>query len=221
MVLIASPVAELVHHWEKGLSGAAVIRRVGDLPSLEAALSAHKPAVLLLDLDLPGLGGAAGISALQKLSPATRILVSTGNFDSDEELSLLRVGVMGCYRKDVDPALLNRIVTVVREGGLWVTRSLIPGLIEEIRTRHRALVKTEPARKAPGLHLLTPREQDVASLVGSGASNKQIARALDISDRTVKAHLTMIFQKLGVSDRLQLALYVNGSRSAGAEASEI
>jgi DNA-binding NarL/FixJ family response regulator len=213
MVLIACLIDELVHHWEKGLHNAPAVRRVNDLATLEAAMATFKPALLILDMDLPGFAGAAGFAALQKLSPATRILVSTRAFDAEEELSLLRAGVMGCFRKDIDPDLLNRVVTVVREGGLWVTRSLIPGLIEEIRTRHRDRVQAEPAKKANGLHQLTPREQEVATLVGSGANNKQIARTLDISDRTVKAHLTTIFQKLSIADRLHLALYVNGRES--------
>lgn len=213
MVLIASLINELAEHWEKGLRKAAATRRVTDLASLEAAMVTFKPALLILDMDLPGFAGVAGVAALQKLSPATRVLVSTRAFDPEEELSLLRAGVMGCFRKDIDPDLLNRVVTVVREGGLWVTRSLIPGLIEEIRTRHRDRVQAEPAKKTNGLHQLTPREQEVATLVGSGANNKQIARTLDISDRTVKAHLTTIFQKLSITDRLHLALYVNGRES--------
>lgn len=217
MVLIASRIKELVDHWEKGLREAATIRRVNDLASLEAVMATLKPALLILDMDLPGFGGVAGVVVLQKLSPATRILVSTRAFDPEEELSLLRAGVMGCFRKDIDPDLLNRVVTVVREGGLWVTRSLIPGLIEEIRTKHRDRVQAEPAKKTNGLHQLTPREQEVAALVGSGANNKQIARTLDISDRTVKAHLTTIFQKLNIADRLRLALYVNGTSGQGSE----
>lgn len=217
MVLIASLIGELVEHWEKGLREAAVIRRVNDLASLEAAMATLKPALLILDRDLPGFSGVAGVVALQKLSLTTRILVSTRAFDPEEELSLLRAGVMGCFRKDIDPDLLNRVVTVVREGGLWVTRSLIPGLIEEIRTRHRGRVQAKPVKKTNGLHQLTPREHEVATLVGSGANNKQIARTLDISDRTVKAHLTTIFQKLNIADRLRLALYVNGTSGQGSE----
>lgn len=217
MVLIASLINELVDQWEKGLREASAIRRVNDLASLEAAMATLKPALLILDRDLPGFAGAAGVTALQKLSPTTRILVSTRAFDPEEELSLLRAGVMGCFRKDIDPDLLNRVVTVVREGGLWVTRSLIPGLIEEIRTRHRDRVQAEPTKQTNSLHQLSPREQEVAALVGSGASNKQIARALDISDRTVKAHLTTIFQKLSIADRLHLALYVNGASGHGSE----
>jgi len=213
MILIASLIGELVEHWEKGLREATVVRRVNDLASLEAAMATLKPTLLILDMDLPGFSGVVGVAALQKLSSTTRILVSTRAFDPEEELSLLRAGVMGCFRKDIDPDLLNRVVMVVREGGLWITRSLIPGLIEEIRTRHQDKVQVEPAKKTNSLHQLTPREQEVATLVSNGASNKQIARTLDISDRTVKAHLTTIFQKLSIADRLHLALYVNGSES--------
>lgn len=211
MLLIASPVLELTRHWETGFNETFLIRRADDLPSLQRVMGTQKPAALLLDFDLPGLGGVAGITALQKLSPTTRILVATQVFNADEELSLLRIGVMGCFRKDIEPSLLNRVVTVVREGGLWITRSLIPGLIEEIRTRHGDRLKEDPVSKNQHLQLLTRREQEVATLVSSGASNKQIARLLNISDRTVKAHLTTTFQKLGVADRLHLALYMKGS----------
>lgn len=213
MFLVASPVAELVSHWEKGLGEAAVVLRAADLSSVEQAMTRHNPAVLILDFDMPGLNGTSGVSRLQKSSQATQILAFTSAFDADEELSLLRVGVMGCCRKDIAPDLLNRVVTVIQKGGLWVTRSLIPGLIDEIRMRHGSRVKEAPVRSPP-LHLLTRREQEIAALIGGGASNKQIARVLDISDRTVKSHLTTIFQKLGIADRLRLALYMNANLSA-------
>lgn len=211
MLLMASPVLELTRHWETGCDKTVLIRRAGDFPSLKRIMEAEKPAILLLDFDFPDLGGVAGVAALQQLSPTTKILVATQLFNADEELALLRVGVMGCFRKDIDLALLNRVVTVVREGGLWITRSLIPGLIEEIRARHGDKVKDVPVRKNHRLEFLTRREQEVATLVGSGASNKQIARMLNISDRTVKAHLTTVFQKLGVTDRLHLGLYMSGN----------
>lgn len=217
MLLIATPVLELARHWETGCNDVFPVQHADGLPSLRRAMDIQTPAVLLLDFDFPGLGGVAGIAVLQKLSPTTRILVATQVFDADEELSLLRIGVMGCFRKDIDSVLLNRVVTVVREGGLWITRSLIPELIEEIRTRHGDRVRENPAGNNQHLQLLTPREQEVAALVSNGASNKQIARKLNISDRTVKAHLTTTFQKLGITDRLHLALFMNGSGKAGQE----
>lgn len=218
MLLIATPALELTRHWEAGCNKTFQIQHAGDLPSLRRGMDVHKPTVLLLDFDLPGLGDVPGVVALQKLSPTTRILVATRTFNEDEELSLLRIGVMGCFRKDIDSALLNRVVTVVRDGGLWITRSLIPGLIEEIRTRHGDRVKEEhPVSQNHPLQLLTRREQEVATLVSSGASNKQIARKLNISDRTVKAHLTTTFQKLGITDRLHLALFMSGNGNAQAD----
>lgn len=212
MFLIASPADELVRHWQKGLGEAATRLQAADLAAVEQAMVRFNPAVLALDCDMPGLNGATGVSMLQKLSPTTQILAFTRAFDANEELALLRVGVVGCCRKDIDPDLLNRVVTVVLQGGLWVTRSLIPSLIDEIRLRHSGHVKDTPA-KPSSLHVLTRREQEVAALIGNGASNKQIARALDISDRTVKSHLTAIFQKLGIADRLHLALYMNANLS--------
>lgn len=215
MLLIATPVLALARRWGTGCNETVLIQRVSDFSSLNRAMVTQAPAALLLDFDFPDLGGLAGIAALQKLSPATRMLVATQAFNADEELSLLRIGVLGCFRKDIDPAVLTRALTVVREGGLWITRSLVPDLIQEIRDRHGNKAKDFPEGKNNPLQLLTPREHEVATLVGSGASNKQVARALNISDRTVKAHLTTTFQKLGISDRLHLALYMSGNGSVG------
>lgn len=210
MLLIASPVLTLSSLWEMGFGENCLIQRVFDLPSLKQAMASQQAVELLLDFDLPGLGGVSGIIELQKLSPTTRILVATQTFDPEEELSLLRAGVMGCVRKDINPTLLNRAVSVVRDGGIWITRSLIPGLIEDIRTRHGDPAVESPVSQNHYLQMLTPREQEIAILVSNGACNKHIARELNISERTVKAHLTTIFQKLGIADRLHLALYING-----------
>ena len=98
------------------------------------------------------------------------------------------------------------------DGGTWISSAALPLLLKGLGGLNAAPAANRPgAGIADRLASLTPREGQIAELVASGASNKLIARQLDITDRTVKAHLSAIFQKLGVSDRLQLALYVTGS----------
>jgi len=129
------------------------------------------------------------------------------------EIALFKMGVRGCCRIDTDPQLLKRVVAAIQLGELWIRRSLMLRLVDElgVRTYGDEFNKRAAAGR---LVYLTEREREIAALVGSGGTNKQIARQLDISERTVKAHLTEIFRKLGIADRLKLALLLVGSRQA-------
>jgi DNA-binding NarL/FixJ family response regulator len=103
--------------------------------------------------------------------------------------------------------VLGQVALVVGNGGLWVGQSLLRQLVGS--TSRTLLQKPRPPRD-DWSKLLSERECQVARLVAGGASNKEIARQLDISERTVKAHLTSIFEKLSLRDRLQLSLKING-----------
>jgi DNA-binding NarL/FixJ family response regulator len=99
------------------------------------------------------------------------------------------------------------IVDAVLRGELWIRRTLTPRLLDELGARLRE--ESEGRREAVArLQALTRREREIADLVGNGESNKEIARRLDITERTVKAHLTEIFRKLRIADRLKLALVI-------------
>ncbi len=104
----------------------------------------------------------------------------------------------------------------VLKGEIWAPRRLVPGLIAELVSliANRKKEGLQP-KLGPGLESLTERQRAVADLIGGGASNKEVAERLKISERTVKAHLTGAFRNLGVSDRLQLALLLQGYRDAG------
>jgi len=102
----------------------------------------------------------------------------------------------------------------VHDGEIWAERKLIPRLLEEYSSHPEE--KPEGIPKPDGrLDLLTPREREIAFLIGAGASNKQIASRLHVGEGTVKAHLTAIFRKLGFSDRLQLGLYLVNPKWVG------
>ena len=165
----------------------------------------ERPQIVLLDFALPGLGTARAIAQLRNLNPATYIVVLSGPISEEAELELFKAGARGYCRDDVDPQLLKRVIVAVRVGELWIRRSLVPRLLDELGVRFAGAPPGE--RAAIGrLAFLTERERQIAALVGNGGSNKQIARQLDISERTVKAHLTEVFRKLGIADRLKLAL---------------
>ncbi len=123
-------------------------------------------------------------------------------------LEALSAGAAGCCNTHAAPEVLQQVAAVVGNGGLWVGQNLLQKLIG--RTA-RILSNQNPASAKAALpDTLSEREKQVAAMVASGASNKEIANRLSIAERTVKAHLTAIFDKTGTRDRLQLSLKING-----------
>lgn len=119
-------------------------------------------------------------------------------------------GARGYLHASAVPDLMQEASLVVAHGGLWVG----PGLVQRLVAATRMVLSRQPAAssaRSPGsLDSLSTREAEVVRAVASGLSNKEVARQLDITERTVKAHLGSSFEKLGVRDRLQLVLYVSG-----------
>lgn len=208
MILLASSSTETLGKWEQALQGCDVIASVRQFSALNECLVRIVPKMLLLDVDLQGLDGAKGIANLRKTSPSTKLIALT-HFVSDElELAYFRAGVHGCCRSDVDSRLLKRAVVAVQEDELWIRRSLTLRLLSELRTRIDNNARASADVIDGRLSDLTLREREIAELIGNGNSNKQIARQLFITERTVKAHVSGIFRKLGVTDRLSIALRV-------------
>jgi two-component system nitrate/nitrite response regulator NarL len=209
MLLIASSSPDTLARWLGGVRWLARVLQVTDLPAVKDSLTRFSPRVLLLDMNLPGLHGATGVAALRELCSRTPIIVLSDTASEEAELALFLAGARGCCLRDIDPQLLKRVVTAVLQGELWIRRSLTPRLLDEVGARLRRESYAERTDRPLGD--LTQREREIAMLIGDGDSNKQIARRLDISERTVKAHLTGIFRKLGIGDRLKLALLVTSS----------
>jgi DNA-binding NarL/FixJ family response regulator len=207
-VLIASPIAGVRSQWASGLADRFPLHEVAERSALERSINSLKPAVLLLDLALPGLGGVEGVSAVQRLSPLTSIMLLTSTPNDREGLAALKAGARGYTSSDMDPVLLRKAVTVVLKGEIWVARNVYAPLLEELTSLTERRHKELPPNLDTRLDRLTPREREIAQLIGGGASNKEIAGRLNITEATVKAHLTAIFRKLGLSDRLGLALFV-------------
>ena len=182
------------------------------LESLRSELVRLKPSILLLDYDLPQLNGPNGIPALMKLNPETKVIILSYPISDEAEWALFRTGVRGVCRRDIEAEQLKSVVVAVQQGELWIRRTLSWHLLNELVTITQEKTKIKQA-VGELLANLTQREYEIATLVGNGETNKQIARRLAITERTVKAHLTEVFRKLDVADRLKLALIVKGSIS--------
>jgi NarL family two-component system response regulator LiaR len=186
------------------LGGEPDIAVVGEAETGEEAIARAAelaPDVVLLDLLMPGMGGIAAIGILRKAHPQMKILALTSFADDEQVFPALENGANGYLLKDVDPDELAGAIRAVRRG----ESPLDPEVAKRLLTRFRR----GPAAPAPKAahEALTERERDVLRLLTQGKSNKEIASELFIGDRTVKSHLSAIFQKLNVEDRTQAALY--------------
>jgi two-component system nitrate/nitrite response regulator NarL len=171
-----------------------------------------KNGLAIIDATVPGYENVAGIKQLKLAHPSLKILLVGEQPTPMQELAALAAGAMGCCLPSLDEDQLHRVISIVEEGGVWISNSALPHLLMQLRKRSPVVIEPSPAQvnshNLDGMAVLTKREREISQMVAEGLSNKVIARRLDITDRTVKAHLTVVFQKLHVHDRLQLALYV-------------
>lgn len=183
---------------------------------LDAAGLALKQAILPVEQYLVWLSSsdeqwADCLRAILQSQPATRVLLLSGVPDSLEGVNALNQGVRGYTHAYAVPALLQEVALVVEHGGLWVGPDLLQRLVGSTSAAltNRAVPVVVPAPVSPvvdGWSTLSMREAQVARAVLAGRSNKEVADVMFISERTVKAHLGAVFEKLGVRDRLQLVL---------------
>lgn len=160
-----------------------------------------QPDLLLLDLAMPGMSGLVGLRELKGTEIRTNILVLTAAIEQDEIATALQLGARGVVLKDSTSDVLFKSIEAVMAGQYWVGRTTV-----DLATTLRQLsaAKRPLTRRNFGL---TPRELEIVSFVLSGYSNSDIATRFSISEKTVKHHLTNIFDKTGVSNRLELALF--------------
>jgi DNA-binding NarL/FixJ family response regulator len=171
-----------------------VVATAADGAEAIAAVATARPEVVLMDLSMPGVDGVEATRQLTAGYPDVKVLVLTTFADQRRILDALDAGAAGYLLKDADPdAVINAIRAVVA-GGAPLDPKAARVLLDSRQT-------PAPARR------LSNRELEVLSLLATGLANKQIARRLGIAERTVKAHLTSIFQQLGVTDRTQAALW--------------
>ena len=168
------------------------------------------PHLVILDPSLFKESLPETISKILKTTPHTRIIVLKGTSDTPvDEMLLFKTGVHGFCDAEIKPDLFIKAARAVCHGEIWVPRQLITQLIGELARENSADAQKFSHSGAESVAHLTPRELQVAKMVHRGGNNKVIARELDISERTVKAHLSAIFRKLNIENRLHLALFFN------------
>ena len=204
-LLVVSSCKDRVASWMQGLiDNASTALVIDSMEELIDNIAQVKPKVLLLDY---ALVGSHDVASLRMICTETQTIIIGSAITEEVEWKLLKAGIRGYCRNDIEPQSLKQVVMAVQDGELWIRRTLTSRLIDELGSTTE---KNKAFRASLGLlNKLTQREYDIAVRVGNGENNKQIAKSCGITERTVKAHLTEVFQKLGVTDRLNLALVLS------------
>jgi two-component system nitrate/nitrite response regulator NarL len=196
----ASTIAE-VYGVEVG-AGFEVVGEAGSGEDTVRVVLSAQPDVLLLDLSMPRMSGLDALREITAAGSSTRTLVLAGAIERPHLLAAVHLGVRGLLLKNVTTELLFEAMMCVCAGQYWLEQTLVTDLLETVRP----LIQ---ASSAAGGHLsygLTPRERQIVAMVVAGAANKEIARACTVSEQTVKHHLTRIFDKVGATSRVELAM---------------
>jgi DNA-binding NarL/FixJ family response regulator len=177
-----------------------IVATAADGEAALASVAEHDPDVVLMDLSMPGMDGVEATRRITSEHPGRRVLVLTSYSDRSRIMDALAAGADGYLLKHAEPDEIVSAIRSIHEGGSPLDPKAARVLLEARRAGETSTA-------------LTDREVEVLRLVQAGLSNKQIGRKLGIRERTVKAHLTRIFQRLGVADRTQAALWA--SRNLG------
>ena len=165
-----------------------VAGEAGDGPAAVSLAASLRPDIVLLDLKLPGSDGISVLPQLRAAGP--RVLVLTSATEPAAASRAVRAGASGVVYKDIDPAALVRAIRSVHDGNVLLAPEAAGSLVRGSRA-----------------DTLTAREREVLAGIADGRSNKEIARSLRVSEKTVKAHVSAVLAKLGVQDRTQAAVY--------------
>ncbi len=162
-----------------------------------------EPDILLLDLQMPRLPGLEAMRAIVSRSSGVKIILLTATISTQQIIEALQIGARGVVEKASVSGELSRALRAVQSGDYWIGGERVANLVAKLREL-TAKAAASNERKTYGL---TPRELEVVNSIVEGCSNKDIAKTFTISEETVKRHLSNIFDKTGVSTRLELALF--------------
>ena len=162
-----------------------------------------QPDVLLLDLAMPRVSGLEALRELAGTAPSPRVLVLTVAIDDAQLVQALEMGARGVVLKEAATELLFKAIRTVVAGQYWVGRDTVSDIVRHLCERAEAAAR----RRLSPAERLTPREREIVAAVASGESNRDMAKRLSLAEGTVKHHISNVFDKLGVSNRAELAAY--------------
>ncbi|HEY0857635.1 MAG TPA: response regulator [Albitalea sp.] len=184
----------------------SVIGEAGDAGEAQRRAAELQPDLILLDNHLPGVRGVDALPGLREVAPETRVLMLTVSEDENDLTDALRGGAQGYVLKTIDGDALVQAIQRCMRGESVVSPELTGKLVTALRNANAPSAAAVPADP---LATLSPRERDTLRYIARGASNKEIARALDIAETTVKIHVQHILRKLDLTSRVQAAVFAS------------
>jgi len=181
-----------------------VVAEARDGKEVLEVLEEHQPDILLLDLKMPGLDGLTALQKLQNSRTKTKVIVLTASEDKNQFVQAMKFGTCGIVLKQTATDLLIKSIRKVHAGEIWLDSHTTAAVMRQFSSPMESVpLGSRDRDRSP----LSQREREIVVLVAQGFKNKEMAEKMFISEQTVKNHLHNIFDKLGVSDRLELALY--------------
>ena len=186
-----------------------VVGDAGDASEAQRKAGALKPDLILLDNHLPGVNGVDAVPALLAAVPGVKVLMLTVSEDEADLAAALRGGAHGYLLKTIEGDALSAAVRRVMRGEHVIADEMTGKLVAAFRGSPGGAAAEPASAPASPLAALSPRETEILRAIAGGASNKEIARALDIAESTVKIHVQHLLRKLDVASRVQLAVIAN------------
>lgn len=184
----------------------AVVGEASDGREVIRVVQETRPDVVVLDLRMPNMDGLAALQALQQLDSKPKVIVLTASEDKNEFVQAMKLGCSGIVLKQTAPELIVKSIRKVQAGEIWLDSHTTAAVMRQFAAPTEVM-GAHPATRNRERSPLSQREREIVSLVAQGYKNREMAEKMFISEQTVKNHLHNIFDKLGVSDRLELALY--------------
>lgn len=186
--------------------GMVVVGEAGNLTDALAVMSTGKAEIILVDVNLPSESITDIIPSLVKANEKGRLILVTGSSNPQIHQQAVEGGVMGVVYKTQPPEILFKAIEKVHVGEVWLERSMIANVLSRLSRNHQPI---RISSETESITQLSEREKQIIRLIGEGFKNKRISTQLCISETTVRHHLTSIYGKLGVSDRLELLVFAH------------
>ena len=208
MLILACANKKILKRWQNAFEGEKNYLVVDTFSSLVNRIKKQSDITLVLHSALPGIDNNISISELRNKYPDIRLMVLVDVPDERQGVGFIRSGILGYANALIMPDILREAIKVIELGEIWVSKRLLEWMVN-----HCSDIERQPKDMGSYLALetLTPSEKHVIECLVEGNNNKEIARKLNITERTVKAHLTSIYSKTGVKDRLHRALLVHNN----------